>query len=184
MNIASEVQDYLKSLTVLYVEDEADVREQFRQFLSRLVGVLITAENGSQGLAAYREHNPDIIITDIQMPVMDGLAMLEEIRSVDTWVPVIMLTAFEKTDCLKRSINLGVSGYVIKPIEVGKFIESLLKCARSLLLEKKVTQQNEELRDLLIRMTEQNKELELLASTDALTGLTNRRRFLDSLEKE
>ena len=138
MNFSTEVRAYLKSLTVLFVEDEADVREQSRQFLSRLVGVLITAENGSEGLAAYREQKPDIIVTDIQMPVMDGLAMLQEIRSVDTWVPVIMLTAFEATDYLKRSINLGVSGYVIKPIEIAKFIESLLKCARSLLVEKKM----------------------------------------------
>ena len=132
-----ETQEYLKRLTVLFVEDEEDSREQCSEFLSRLVGVLVTAQNGAEGLDAWRLHKPDIIITDIRMPVMDGLAMLQEIRSVDTEVPVIILSAFENSDYLKQSIDLGVDGYVFKPVDSAKFAKLLLKSARGLLLEKK-----------------------------------------------
>ena len=134
----AEVRGHLKSLTVLYVEDEETTREIGSEFLSRLVGIVIKANNGEDGLKAYREHNPDIVITDIQMPVMDGLAMLREIRALDQGrsVPFIILTAFEEVEFLEKSIDLGVCKYVIKPVDIGKFQESLLECAHRLLVKK------------------------------------------------
>ena len=135
-----ETQEYLKRLTVLYVEDEEDSRDLCSEFLSRLVGVLVTAQNGAEGLVAWRQHKPDIIITDIRMPVMDGLAMLQEIRSIDREVPVIVLSAFEETEYLKRSIALGVSNYVSKPVDPVHFTEALLICARTLLVDYKLHQ--------------------------------------------
>jgi len=137
-----EVQAHLKSLTVLYVEDENTTREQGSIFLSHLVGVLITAQDGSEGLKAYREHNPDIVITDIKMPIMDGLAMLREIRAIDKemLVPFIILTAFEEVELLEKSIDLGVCKYVIKPVDVNEIQESLLECAHRLLVKKMLHQ--------------------------------------------
>ena len=135
-----KTQEYMKSLTVLYIEDEKDSRKLCSDFLSRIVGVLVTAHNGAEGLEAWRRHKPDIIITDIQMPVMDGLAMLQEIRRFDLAVPVIILTAFEEPKYLKRSIELGVSGYVVKPLHLSRFTEALLKCARNLLVEYELRQ--------------------------------------------
>ena len=135
MGDAPEVKEYLKGLTVLFVEDEEFTRELCSEFLERIVGVLITAKNGLEGLEAYRKHNPAIIMTDIQMPFMDGLSMLEEIRRRDMDVPVIILSAFDESDYLKRSIDLGVNGYVLKPVNIARFTESLLKCARVLRAE-------------------------------------------------
>jgi len=145
MNMATsdaEVQAYLKSLKVLYVEDEELTREMGTEFLSRLVGVLVTAKNGEEGLNAYREYNPAIVITDIQMPVMDGLAMLREIRALDNTrlVPAIVLTAFEQVEFLKSSIDLDTYRYEIKPIDAIKFKKTLLECANRLLVEKKLRQ--------------------------------------------
>jgi len=140
MNIESESARHLKSITLLFVEDETSTRELCGHFLSQFVGVLVTAHNGAEGLEAWRQHKPDIIITDILMPVMDGLAMLQAIRNLDTEIPVIVLSSFEESEYLKRSIDLGVSGYVIKPFVAAKLIESLLKCARSLLVESKLLQ--------------------------------------------
>ena len=134
MNLLSPDQEYLKSLTILYVEDDNTTRQLGCEFLSRLVGVLITATNGAEGLNAYREHNPDIVITDIQMPVMDGLTMIQKIRDIDTGrsVPVFVISAFEQIDYLKRSIPLGAFDYVVKPLEPDKFTASLWACARHL----------------------------------------------------
>ena len=135
-----EVQLYLKNLTVLYVEDDESTRTMCAEFLSRLVGVLIIAENGTEGLEAWRRRKPDIIITDVQMPEMDGLAMLQEIRDVDQSVPAIILSAFEESHLLKRSIDLGVYGYVFKPVDPDRLSELLLRCARNLMVEAKLVQ--------------------------------------------
>jgi PAS domain S-box-containing protein len=142
MNNVPADQEYLKSLTLLYVEDENTTREMGSEFLSRLVGVLITAKNGAEGLSAYIEHNPDIVITDIQMPVMDGLTMIQKIRDLDKsrLVPVFVMSAFEQVDYLKRSIPLGAFDYVTKPLEPDKFTASLLACAHHLLEEKTLHQ--------------------------------------------
>ena len=143
MNIAIkdvEAQAHLKSLTVLYVEDEEDARETGCEFLSRLVGVLITANNGAEGLKAYQEHNPDIVIADINMPVMDGLTMLGAIRCIvsEKLIPAIILTAFDDVEFLQSSIELDVFRYVVKPIDTHTFNESLQECSRRLLAEKRV----------------------------------------------
>ncbi len=142
MNSVSTDQEYLKNLTVLYVEDEDTTRKMCGEFLSRLVGVLVTAKNGAEGLSAYRECKPDIIITDIQMPVMDGFAMVREIRKLDDEksTPIFVMTAFEQLDYLKSSINLGAFEYVVKPVDADKFTESLLECARRLLVENNLRQ--------------------------------------------
>lgn len=137
-NDVREINDYLKGLTVLFVEDEDDVRKHASEFLSRLVGPLCISRNGAEGLEAWQLHKPDIIITDIRMPVMDGLAMLQEIRSVDPVIPVIIISAFEESDYLKRSIELGVSGYVVKPVNTARIIKELQKCTSVLLTEAKL----------------------------------------------
>jgi YesN/AraC family two-component response regulator len=118
--------------------------------LSRLVGVLISAKNGLEGVDAYQKHHPDIVVTDIQMPFMDGLAMVQEIRNFEISsggkpVQVLVVTAFEEFNFLKRSINLGVRGYVNKPLDVRQFHSSLLECARGLLIEKKLQKVQEDL---------------------------------------
>jgi len=147
MDNASLERKYLKSLTLLYVEDDELTREIFSEFLRRLVGGLVTAHNGAEGLDAYRAHSPDIVITDIQMPVMDGLTMIQEIRNLDKnkSVPVFVMSAFEQVDYLKRSIPLGAFDYVVKPLEPDKFTASLLACAHHLLEKKTLHQAQDEI---------------------------------------
>ena len=135
MSISRQDQQYLKKLTVLYVEDDEEAREQFAEFLGRPVGKLVAAENGAEGLKAFTEHAPDIVITDILMPVMDGLSMAYEIRAVAPNVPIIILTAFEQTDYLMRAINIGVDKYVTKPVNSYLLFEKLLECAHRLRAE-------------------------------------------------
>lgn len=94
-------------LKVLYVEDEIIVREPFAEMLSRRVQKVYTAENGEQGLKLYQEFKPDIIITDIKMPVMDGLTMVDRIRATDKQIPVIITTASEFKDYLKKALRWG-----------------------------------------------------------------------------
>jgi two-component system, sensor histidine kinase and response regulator len=124
--------DKLKSLTVLYVEDDDDTREQYSRFLSRMVGVLITAKDGAEGLAAYHLHHPDIIITDIKMPVMDGLEMLKQVHTLDASIPAIVLSAFKITEDQRQSGNLGELRHEMKPVSGTRLQVTLLECADGL----------------------------------------------------
>ncbi len=119
--------------TVLYVEDDDDTRDQYGEFLSSIVGVLITAKNGAEGVEAYHKRQPDIIITDIMMPVMDGLEMLKHVRTSNTTIPVIVLSAFETSDSLNQSNDFGFLRYEMKALSRTKLKVTLLKCANSLL---------------------------------------------------
>jgi len=134
MNTDTQDRDYLKGLTLLYVEDDEDTRKQFGLFLSQLVGTLITADDGAEGLTAYSEHKPDIIITDIKMPNMTGLNLLTIIRSVDESVGVIVLSAYTDTEYLMKSIDVSVDAYVTKPVLPAKLHEALFKCSHRIRL--------------------------------------------------
>jgi CheY-like chemotaxis protein len=135
MNQIKNDSDFLKTLTLLYVEDDTDTCEQLGRFLQQRVETLITAASGAAGLAAYHTHRPAIVITDIQMPEMDGLTMALEIRKLNSTVPVIVTTAFEQTNYLLRSIEIGVDKYVIKPVDPDLLYNALLECAHRLRVE-------------------------------------------------
>ncbi|MFH0730001.1 MAG: response regulator [Pseudomonadota bacterium] len=135
MNHDKNDSDFLKTLTLLYVEDDKDTREHLCTFLKQRTGTLITADNGAAGLAAYNTHRPAIVITDIQMPGMDGLTMAQEIRELDSTVPIIVTNAFEQTADLLRSIEIGVDKYVAKPVDPDRLHKAILQCVRRLRAE-------------------------------------------------
>ena len=126
-------KEFLKKLTILYVEDEEDIKEQFSRFLKRRVKTLYTASNGKEGLALFKKHTPDIIITDIQMPKMSDLAMAKSIREVNSKIPIIAITAFNESDYLLKSIDLGIDKYLFKPIIPTILIEVIYQKAKKYL---------------------------------------------------
>jgi signal transduction histidine kinase len=162
MNIDKLDQNYLKTLTVLYVEDDDDTREQFSEFLQRPIGTLITAANGSEGLQAFTQHSPDIVVTDILMPIMDGLSMADEIRALAPTVPIIVITAFEQADYLMRAISIGVDKYVTKPVNSFLLFECLLECAHRLRAEQQLKLQHT--REIQEVWSKHNKIIATLAS--------------------
>ena len=149
-----QYEDFLKTITVIYVEDDAETRAQLSQFLRRRVGALLTADSGSAGLEVFRTQPAQMVITDILMPGMDGLTMAQEIRKLDPNVPIIVTTAFEQTEYLVRSIDVGVDKYVTKPIVADKMLTALLQVARHLKAEDTVRR--------LSAMLQQSQKLESL----------------------
>ncbi|MEI8256828.1 MAG: response regulator, partial [Deltaproteobacteria bacterium] len=128
-------RSFLRGLAVLYVEDDGDVRSQLAEFLGRRVGRVILASDGAAALEEFRGSRPDIVVTDIQMPEMDGLSLAHAIRAEDASVPIIVTTAFDQTEYLMRSIDIGVEQYVMKPVDGHRLHATLLACARRLRLE-------------------------------------------------
>jgi diguanylate cyclase (GGDEF)-like protein/PAS domain S-box-containing protein len=134
MNDNSDL-DYLRTLTILYVEDDSCIRLQLAQFLNRRCANLYLATNGKEGVVVFQECLPNIVITDISMPEMDGLYMSEAIRTLNPNIPIIITTAFEEPRYFHRAIDLGVDKYVTKPVNLDMLEMALLKCAREIRAE-------------------------------------------------
>ena len=139
----------LKELSVLYVEDELDVLEEVEDILSLKVGTLHTATNGQEGLDKFKNENIDIIITDIQMPVMDGLTMIEQIRKENEDIPIIITSAFNEVDFLKKAIDLHVDKYITKPIDLMQLLSVLDRASEVIFQKREVEQRDKILRTVL-----------------------------------
>jgi response regulator RpfG family c-di-GMP phosphodiesterase len=126
------VRKPIEDISVLYVEDEDRVREGMACFLRNRFEQVYLGNNGREGLDMYRRHTPDIVITDVRMPVMDGVALTRNIRNQDTDVCVIVTTAYNDTHHLIDLINLGISHYVMKPLEHGKLNHALTACVSTI----------------------------------------------------
>ena len=135
MNAETQDAAFLRDLSVLYVDDDSIVREGITLFLGRRVAQVETARDGAEGLAAFKARKPALVLTDIRMPGMDGLTMIQEIRALDPEVPIIVTTAFEQTDYMARAIELRVDRYVVKPVDPDRLEAALLDCARLLRAE-------------------------------------------------
>ena len=98
-------KEFLKNLTVLFVEDEELARTKLAKLLEKLFKSVITAANGSEGLTEFKNDHIDLIISDINMPIMNGLEMLENIREIDKNVPVIFITARNESENIFSSID-------------------------------------------------------------------------------
>jgi CheY-like chemotaxis protein len=110
----------LKTITVLYVEDDYLIREQTKAMFQNLFKETIVASDGQEGLEAYKSNKDkiDVVVSDINMPNMDGLEMSEEIHKIDPQVPIVITTAFTDENYLLKSLELDVSKYVTKPLKV------------------------------------------------------------------
>lgn len=103
----------LDTITVLYVEDEEEVRNSIARALKRRVGNIITAANGQEGLDLFKKERPDIIVTDLEMPIMNGITMIEKIREISgNDYPIIVVTAYRDDEHYTPLAN----GYIYKPI--------------------------------------------------------------------
>lgn len=139
-------KEILKNINVLYVEDEADVREFTSKTISTIVNKVIVAENGKDGLDKYHE-NPDLnlILTDINMPKMGGLEMCAEIRKTNEEIPIVITSAHSDPDFLKKAIEVNVSAYAMKPIDLYHLIESMIKAVEPIFLRKQLEDINKTL---------------------------------------
>lgn len=128
MNTATIDLEFLKTLNMLYVEDEDEVRLALAHFLRRRFARVDLAANGAEGLEAFgRGGDYDLVVTDIKMPVMDGLRMATEIKAIDAGIPIIVITAYSDTDFLLKAIEIGIDSYVRKPVDTGRLIETIAK---------------------------------------------------------
>jgi len=178
----------LSEITLLYVEDDTDIAEEIAYFLQKHVKKLYVAQDGQEGLEVFQQYRPDAVVTDIQMPRLNGLDMSQKIREIDSDVPIVITSAYNDTDFLTRSIELGVSGYVIKPVNLKKMLLILEKVLEPIRLKHELQQRNEELQkvneNLDKLVAEKTKDLEFLYLHDGLTSLHNSVALQKALDEE
>lgn len=130
--------DELIPLTLLYVEDEQDLRERVRIILEMHFSRVIIAANGAEGLELFVREHPDVVVSDIQMPVLDGLAMSRRIRAIAPQTPIILCTAFTETTYLLQAIELGISAYVRKPLDCHQLAQTIQTTAAPILHQREL----------------------------------------------
>jgi len=117
--------DPLKNMHLLYVEDEEIIRNEFIDILEDMVHTLYVAKNGQEGLDLFIKHPIDIVITDIRMPIMDGLSMSRSVLEIKPNTPIIISSAFNDTKYLMDAIKLGIHNYLLKPIQLQELFSTL-----------------------------------------------------------
>ena len=133
------------ALAILVVEDDQKAIE----YLSRLIAnrypdcLLYLAEHGQRGLELFEAHRPDLVVTDLNMPVLDGIEMAARIKALDPGVPIVAITAKSDIPSLLSAIKIGINRYVLKPIEVEKLFESVDDCMERITLNRRVKEQND-----------------------------------------
>ncbi|WP_419768342.1 EAL domain-containing protein [Arcobacter sp.] len=148
----------LKNITILYAEDEKSLRDITLNILKGFTNKQFVAENGLEGLELFKKHEEeiDLIITDVNMPQMNGLDMIKEIKKINPNISIIVATAFSNTEYLLEAIDIGVDKYILKPIDMKKLLQVM---SQSLLYH--------ELKDLYV---------------DKLTRLPNRNKLKKDLD--
>jgi DNA-binding response OmpR family regulator len=126
---------------VLLCEDEADAREILGFYLDTIFDEVVVAQDGQEGLDAYKKsletgEKFDLVLTDLKMPNLDGMSMLEAIYAIDPKQNFIIVSAYRDEDKLHRSLNLRVLGYFLKPLNVDNIMEMLRKAKDEVLREK------------------------------------------------
>ncbi|WP_420266448.1 response regulator transcription factor [Candidatus Magnetominusculus dajiuhuensis] len=122
-------EELRKNTSILCVEDEAIILEGMRIVLRRRFNSVYTATNGKEGFAIFENNKVDIVITDILMPIMDGLEMATKIKKISPDTPILILSALNEEPFLKKAAALGLYDYIAKPYCDDDFFEILYRVA-------------------------------------------------------
>lgn len=155
--------------SVLIVDDEQPVRHMLRRFFEASGYVVYDAVSGQAGLAADAEFNPDLVLTDLKMPGMDGLEMAQKLMEGNPDRPVLMMTAYADVESARKAMQIGVYEYFLKPLDMHDLLAGLERALahRGLVLENRAYQQELE-RKVEERTQALQEKVEELQARDAL----------------
>ncbi len=163
-----EVYQYTKDLNVLYVEDDIDLLEETKDALDDFFYNVDTALHGKEALDKYIEKKSaglyyDIIITDLNMPIMDGMSLIKEIHLINKHQPIIVISAYNESSRLIDLIQSGINNFIMKPIVPQQLMSILMQSCKIIVEHKELTTYRKQLEnsneDLLSTVTQQAKEI-------------------------
>lgn len=138
-------EEFLSKTNLLYVEDNESIRTALGKRLKIKVKNLYVAKDGQEGLEKFKKYKPDLVLTDITMPKMSGIQMSREIKAIDEKIPIIVISAHNDSSFLLEAIDIGINGYLLKPINIKKLFDSLEEKIRPYFLEKELIEQRKKM---------------------------------------
>lgn len=128
--------------TILLIEDDIPLRNEIEEFLSIYFDTIITANDGKEGLELYKLHKPNAIFSDINIPYLNGLELIKQIRNNDQETPIVILSAHTNHEYLLKAIELKLVTYLIKPIETKKLQEAIEKILNTIVFRDVISLNN------------------------------------------
>jgi DNA-binding NtrC family response regulator len=117
--------------SALIVDDEEDLREVLTLILSDKVETIFEAENGIIGYNLYLEKKPQLIVTDLRMPKLNGMELLNRIRKIDTTTPIILITGHGDQEDLEKALQMGAFDFIEKPFRPERLLSTIERAARA-----------------------------------------------------
>ena len=168
-----KIKNITKDMNILYVEDDDSLRKVTIPIFNQMFENLLIASNGKEGPETYKSHTDknkiQLIISDIEMPYMNGIEMIKEIKLIDSVIPIVFLTAYSQKEYFISSIDLAIDGYILKPLNIEKFIEVILRISEKYFLNNETelsfdffwNNKRQELKkdEEIIKLTKNEKEL-------------------------
>lgn len=181
------LEKYAKDISILFVEDDEGISKKMELLLYEIFSKIKVAFDGKEALEEYcnyykiNNEYPDLIITDIQMPNMDGIELIKHIYKENPNQRIIVLSAHNESEYLMELVNLGIYRFILKPMDYDNFFEIIFKISKEIYMEKyKVSDKKE----IFIKLNEDlvwNKELKQLYLNDNLLKLTKKEFLLVEL---
>ena len=181
------LEKYAKDISILFVEDDEGISKKMELLLYEIFSKIKVAFDGKEALEEYcnyyktNNEYPDLIITDIQMPNMDGIELIKHIYKENPNQKIIVLSAHNESEYLMELVNLGIYRFILKPMDYDNFFEIIFKISKEIYMEKyKVSDKKE----IFIKLNEDlvwNKELKQLYLNDNLLKLTKKEFLLVEL---
>ncbi|MGB4498787.1 MAG: diguanylate cyclase [Methylococcaceae bacterium] len=173
-------------LRILLVDDDTMMLARLSKQLTAAGHHITAAKDGDSALKYALENKPELIITNWHMKPMDGIQLSKTLHS-STWgsaIYIIMLTSSEEESALIEAFNAGIDDYVTTPVSLKALLARIRAGQRIITLQQEVDKERKDLQRYIAELAVANRRLELMANTDVLTGLSNRRYSLNRLEQE
>lgn len=159
MTKVAELKALAKNYKLLYVEDDASIRRSMEEYLRKFFFEVVVANNGQEGLTRYKEGVFEIVITDLSMPIMNGLEMLEKIKQLNPQQLTLVTSAHGESEYMVGAIKTGIDGYIIKPFDFIQLNEELFKIVEKLHVYEENAQYKKSLEQLVEKKTVMLKDL-------------------------
>lgn len=168
-----ELRELSAGLTLLYVEDNDGLREKALKLFKKLFINVICASDGEEGYELFKKDRPQIVITDIRMPGLDGMTMIRQIKQLEPLTKFIIISAYDDKEYLLQAIDLGVFHYIKKPVKIDELTQTLIDCIDSITVDENSSLFNNYMEDML------NYQSDLLALMSRGKPLFVNQMFLD-----
>ena len=150
-----ELVDKSQEISILYVEDDDSLRENTKRLLSTFFSNIETAINGQEGLDKYHSGFYDMIISDLRMPIMDGIEMVQHVKKTDPDQIIIITSAHDESSYLIDLIKSGIENFILKPLDIEQFLSVLIKTVKLINLRRFEQEYTTKLEDTVKIRTEE-----------------------------